>query len=180
MTVNTPIPDINRKERTNYKYERTTRTWYWGKINKYAKNDRIGISFVKDEVDGEFYVATVSKVAESYTEARVHDRLLKFQEKDASMYDTAEEMHQIMRDVMSFTLETIHPVPKQAGDDDDKDPSDDIELEMGDIVRLKNSKELDGTRVELKRQTASGKWMVTPLKHGKTMLVNRNQIKVDE
>jgi hypothetical protein len=172
-----PPPPKEPVKQDNYQhngcqYTLHEKDWDWCKITKAQKRDKIGLTFLKDPSDGNYYVDEIDPNGAAIRFSiglKPKARLMKFQEKDATKaYATEEEMHKIMKQEMIIIFETIPP--KAVYDESAYDYGDDFE--KGDVVTI------DGgpSQAEIMRKTKGGKWMVKVVDTGKVMLIQGTQL----
>jgi len=154
------------------RYRMKNNFWMQCKIHKAKKRDYIGLTLMKDPSDGNYYVGGIDEkgwVLEFAPYLALKARLMKFQNKDPSEYESAEQMHEILKEEMEIVFETVNPEEIYVESKFDYGG----EFEKGDLVDMDD----EPAHLEIMRKVKGGKWMVKNLETGKPMLVQGTQLR---
>ena len=136
------------------------KAWVSGSLTRPpSRRHDFGLDF--ELVDGVFYVTRSEALCKQLTEVKVGDRLLKFQNQDATPRNfTLKDLRTILKEELRVSFETLHPEIMQ-----ESITEIDMDIDIGDVVPLQNMEEhnLNGKDVQVLREGKNGQWLVKVL-----------------
>eukprot|EP00339_Tiarina_fusa_P018711 CAMPEP_0117037682 /NCGR_PEP_ID=MMETSP0472-20121206/26569_1 /TAXON_ID=693140 ORGANISM="Tiarina fusus, Strain LIS" /NCGR_SAMPLE_ID=MMETSP0472 /ASSEMBLY_ACC=CAM_ASM_000603 /LENGTH=190 /DNA_ID=CAMNT_0004747709 /DNA_START=106 /DNA_END=678 /DNA_ORIENTATION=+ len=154
--------------------EYNLKAWVRGSLTrpKLRKLHDFGLDMERSDDDGHFYITRAEGLAREFTEVKVGDRLLKFQDRDPSEF-SLEDIHQILKKELKISFETLHPEIMS-----ESITEIEIEIEIGDVVPLAGMEDesLNGRDVQVLRESKNGKWLVKVLDSEAKILVHSSNL----